>query len=556
MMIWPRCAIATAVALALGFGANAQTAGPADDFVHVVRRGDTVIGISQRLLMEPSQWRRVAQYNRLINPNRIMPSQEIRIPLDLLRATAGTVTVISATGDVKISGSGKPAAASVAALGSTLAEGAQVLTGKNGYATLKLADGSTVRVQADSQVQVSKVRNYPDTGILESVFNLVAGRLESLVSKVSGTNAQPRQSIKTRLGSMGVRGTEFRVAMDEPAGQARSEVLEGAVAVAAADTTAEGKRVTAGFGSIVDANKVVSDPVALLGAPRTEGLPTLLERTLLRFPLSGVDGARGYRAQIARDKDFGIVIAEAVVTTPELRFTDIADGNYFLRVRGVDARGLEGQDATHAFRLKARPEPPLISVPVAKGKVRGKEVEFKWSENPEAATYHLQVARDAAFKSLAHENTAVKNTTATVSNLPLGDYFWRVASLRRDGDRGPYGDVAGFTLLAPPAQPEPPSVGDSEIQFRWSGEPGQKFEFQMADNAQFAKPLMTRNLERPALDLPRPGPGTYFMRFRAIDADGFIGPYSSAQRFSVPPCIMDSNSRCIGTLHGIVSPVQ
>ena len=60
----------------------------------------------------------------------------------------------------------------------------------------------------------------------------------------------------------------------------------------------------------------------------------------------------------------------------------------------------------HAFTLKARPEPPLVSTPAAKGKVRTAEVEFKWSENAEAGTYHLQVARDAAFRDIAFEDKA------------------------------------------------------------------------------------------------------------------------------------------------------
>ena len=88
---------------------------------------------------------------------------------------------------------------------------------------------------------------------------------------------------------------------------------------------------------------------------------------------------------LARDAAFNTVVAEIVAATPELRATNIADGSYFMRVRAVDARGLEGIEATHAFTLKARPEPPLVSVPPRKGKVRASMVEFKWSENSEAS---------------------------------------------------------------------------------------------------------------------------------------------------------------------------
>jgi hypothetical protein len=34
--------------------------------------------------------------------------------------------------------------------------------------------------------------------------------------------------------------------------------------------------------------------------------------------------------------------------------------------------------------------------------------------------------------------------------------------------------------------------------------------------------------------VPLPSHGTYYMRYRAIDPDGFVGPYIAAQRFQVP----------------------
>ena len=200
------------VAMAAFVGAAA--ANPADDYVYAVRSGDTVIGLSQRLLKDPAQWRDVASYNRMPNPNQISPRQQVRIPLEFLRTGPAAATLASVEGDVKVS-TGAGVSSSVAALGASLAEGAEVVTGKNGYATLKLADGSTVRVQSGTQMQVSRLRSYPDAGILESALSVVVGRVESLIAKFTKDSAtQPRHSVNTRLAAMGVRGTEFRVTMD------------------------------------------------------------------------------------------------------------------------------------------------------------------------------------------------------------------------------------------------------------------------------------------------------------------------------------------------------
>lgn len=520
--------MAIAVAMLFHSGYVAATG----DYVYRIVKGDTLIGLSSRLLNVPEDWAKVARHNRLPNPNYIVPGNELRVPLTLLKSALVHATVTYAVGDVKVStGNGAPSA--VAALGATLGEGAMVITGKDGYATLRLQDGSTVRVQSASQVQVERMRTYPDVGLLESAVRLITGRVVSLVQKFrSDEKMETRHDVKTPVANLAVRGTEFRVAVDDQ-GLTRGEVLDGAVSVTA-DGTTSGKRLDAGFGAVVDARKTVSDPIALLAAPNVSQLAPLQERTILRFPLPAIAGAQGYRAQVARDAGFNTVVAEIVSATPELRATNIDDGSYFMRVRAVDARGLEGRDATHAFKLKARPEPPLVTAPAAKGKVRATEVEFKWAENTAAATYHLQIARDPSFKTVVHENKAVPGGLVSVAKLPVGEYFWRVASLRKDGDRGPYGDVSAFTLLPPPAQPEPPRIDATGIQFRWSGEPGQTFEFELANEAKFVKPIMVQKVTSPELTLPLPNRGAYYMRFRAIDADGFVGPYTAAQRFVVP----------------------
>ena len=502
------------------------------DYVYRIVRGDTFIGLSSRLLNTPDDWPKVARHNRLPNPNYILPHATLRIPLALLKTVLADATVTHVVGDVKVSSGG--ATPSVATLGAALGEGATVITGKDGYATLRLQDGSTVRVQSATQMWVERMRTYPGAGILESAMQVISGRVTSLVQKFRPEEKkETRHGVKTPLANLAVRGTEFRVTMDGQSRETRGEVLEGAVVIGTDDSLA-GKHLNAGFGSVVDASKSVSDPIALLAAPIVTQLAKLQERTIVRFPLPAVPGASSYRGQVARDEAFNVVVAEIVSSSPELRIADVADGGYFFRVRAVDTRGLEGRDATHAFTLKARPEPPAITAPVTKGKVRATEVEFKWAENTEAATYHLQIANDASFQSLVYENNVVKGGQVSVAKLALGEYFWRVASLRKDGDRGPYGDISSFALLSPPAVPEPPMIDASGIQFRWAGEPGQTFEFQMANNLKFEKPILVQTLAGPEIMLPYPNHGTYYMRFRAIDPDGFVGPFIAPQRFQVP----------------------
>jgi hypothetical protein len=115
-----------------------------------------------------------------------------------------------------------------------------------------------------------------------------------------------------------------------------------------------------------------------------------------------------------------------------------------------------------------------------------------------------------------------------------GDYVWRAASVRADGDRGPWGDPQRFKLLPAPADPDPPRIDDKQLTFTWPAEPGQTFEFELARDERFEHGVTTRKLDVPTAVLERPEPGTYFMRVRATDPDGFVGPYTATQRFEVP----------------------
>ena len=103
-------------------------------------------------------------------------------------------------------------------------------------------DGSVVRVQSGTEMQVERQRNYPDVGILESVMKVISGRVESLVQKFRSGDTketkQTRHSINTQLANLAVRGTEYRVTMDPKTTETRGEVLSGAVAVVAGVTAA------------------------------------------------------------------------------------------------------------------------------------------------------------------------------------------------------------------------------------------------------------------------------------------------------------------------------
>ncbi len=541
-------AIMLACSAGLG-GVHHQVSAAADGsfYRHQARAGDTLIGLGQALLVRPADWPQVARLNRIDNPRRIPIGASIRIPVALMKSRPVQGAVLAVVGDATLAPArGK---ATPAQVGAAITPGTEIKTGANGYVTVQLADGSVLRIQSATTAQVERSNHYESAGFFASTLRLIQGRLEALVAHMTG--GEPRFEVKTPQALLGVRGTDFRISVDEAKQVTRSEVLEGAVSVGAtAGPRQSAQWLAAGFGTQVNQRQGAAAPVKLPPAPDLSVVSALHERILVRINMPPVPGATLYRAQVADDASFRHVQSEVTSATPELRFANLPDAHYHLRVRVANAQGIEGPDALRPFQLKARPEPPTASLPTPGSKVRASTVALAWAEQPQAARYHLQIAQDARFDHLLHDDSTLQATRQDVA-LPVGDYVWRVASIRPDGDHGPFGDPQSFQLKAPPPQPEPPKVDEQFLYFNWSTEPGQTFEFQLATDEAFQHLLLAQALPEPTIKVARPDQGgRLFIRYKAIDADGFIGPFTAPQAITLPRCVQDGSGLCLRTGHG------
>jgi hypothetical protein len=519
--------VACALALLPGPRAAAAAEPPAAEPAHLYTAvpGDTLIGLGRRFLVEPSRWPALARANALRDPDHIAAGTVLRIPLGLMRTEAVAAEVIGVVGQVQA--------------GQTVPEGGEVSTGADGHATLRLVDGTLLRLRPGSRLHLSESRRLRDAPGVRSGVRLEQGRVE--IEAAPAPAGRPGFKIDTPQGVLAVRGTEFRVAADAAEAVTRGEVLGGTVVFTGrADGAAE--PVPSGYGAVIGAGGQVAPPVRLLQRPDTAALPALQERLLMRFALAPIVGAAAYRGQIARDASFDQVVADLTTATPELRFAELPDGDYVLRVRGIDAQGLEGEDADHRFRLKARPEPPLPSAPAPGAVIYGGRVEFAWAANPQAQGYRLQLGTEAGFAAPLRDLDELRSLSTVLEGLPPGRYQWRLASVRGGADRGPWGVPRSFELRPLPPQPKPPTVGDRSIGFSWEGAPGQTFEFQLARDAAFTRIVLERTLDTPGVELPLPGSGRFHMRLRARDADGFVGPYTTPQYFDVPNCLRIAGS--------------
>lgn len=513
-----------AVMVALVAGTGELRAQPADGatVTYLTREGDTLIGLGERILIRPGDWTALQRINGIKNPRAIPVGTPLRIPVALLKTADAPGKVLAVAGDARINGA-------PAVVGAPVASGAQLVTGAAGAVTIALADGSQITLQPQSELQVNRAKSFAGMGVFDSLMKLLFGRVET---RVNPQRQGDRFEIETSTASLAVRGTVFRVGADSDGKASTSEVLEGKIA-AGSPAVSQPVLVPEGFGTRVERGQPPLPPVKLLPAPDVSALPRLQDRVLVRFSLPPVTGAASYRSQISRDKEFRDLVADQQLSSPDFRFSELADGRYFLRARAVDRLGIEGSDAVHAFSLKARPEPPLLATPAARSKVLAGAVPFAWSQPVAAGRFRLQVARDAAFRDVLIDNHSVATNQFSASIEAQGQYHWRVASITPDGDVGPFGDAQMFDVRPATATLPAPAETADGLGFSLTAEPGQTLHFQVARDGDFRNIVSEQTFASPNVTLAKPGAGEYFIRYRTVDADGFTGPYSAAQRVTI-----------------------
>jgi len=273
-------------------------------------------------------------------------------------------------------------------------------------------------------------------------------------------------------------------------------------------------------------------------APDLSGVPRLFDHLPVRWRLPG---ALAVRVQVADDAAFDhIQFDQHVDAGDEVYIPQLADGSWHLRVRSISPEGLEGVDAVRDFQLLARPEAPVLIEPPAGAKRPVGEVLLRWTRNPDAATFVLEVARDARFDDVAlydehvHGETAVFHPVDSDFGAADGVYWWRVRSIGADGRRGAWSEAQAMVLRPTPRAPLGRLSPDgAAVELHWGGHPEDRAEVELATDAAFAQIVARGDFDNAGGRLARPAPGTYFARYRYVEPDGFKTAWSPPVRIEV-----------------------
>jgi hypothetical protein len=441
--------------LALSLAVPSAWAAMTEPFIsYTVQPKDTLQGLTRSLLNDPAQWPEVARLNGLKNANIIRPGQVIEVPKSLLNLAsqphiAAPGKILSVQGDVTLGGQKVQA-------GAIVPEGARLQTAAGSSAVVMLGDGSRIQLMPKTLAEVVTQHSYAlrdpsssaSTTWFSGAIRLVEGVLDALADKK--TLRMTPLEVSTPTSLVGVRGTQFRVAYEDPAtGVARTEVLEGKVRT---DNTKQntGAEVGGGFGAALKPQEREIKVVALLPALADAQLPAQVLRSdtapNAAWTVGALAGAAGYRAQFASDSGFAQIQSDVKSATPALDVSSLANGSYYARVRGIDPAGIEGFDAVKQIEIKTVRTsvwPNEISIGAVAQLIPNGVLLKVYNQSPDMPRQlGIQLASDAAFTQ--DLQTAVMGPDATVA-LPsmLPGTRWYV----RFSDAGVSSPV--FTLDAP-----------------------------------------------------------------------------------------------------------
>lgn len=350
----------------------------------VVRPGDTLWSISNTYLKDPTKWNDLLKYNRLpsSDPTRALPGMELKVPVSLIKEQYRAAKLVYSLNEVLFRRTG-------------------VSDWQNVALKMDLFKNDTLRTRADARADVrfytGEILNlYPNSiavlrppGKKNTDVELLAGEMRGLRSRV--VTASARITPKTKDTEFGARLKDDLTTL--------VQVYKGK-----ADVEAQGKtvEVSAGFAAEVKMDMPPSDPVKLPAMPELEpGAQTALASSggtrlkteggvvslNIKKGLKGPDSAAAAAAPKDRDLTKGIPDA----------------GN--VNDKNIDANEIV----------------KMISV-----------------ANP-VQSYHLQVARDQNFTSLALDKNYDAFASIDLNELlPPGNYYMRIALVDLLGFEGKF----------------------------------------------------------------------------------------------------------------------
>ncbi len=395
---------------------QAQTAADQERAEYTFKRGDTLIELAAKYLRKASDYRTVQRLNRISNPRMIPVGKTIRIPFRLLKYRSSEASLSAFRGNVSIVSSGRRLAPEK---GLDIVEGSQLATSASSFLTLRLEDGSRISMPSNSNVRITRLRHILLTDSIDYEIAVDKGRIRSKVIPLD--KKADRYRVRTPVAVSAVRGTDYRTRVDTATGSAFSETVEGKIDVAVGEDIGAGEALSVPAGTGASAS--VTGSLAkenLLPPPELLNPAKVQSEAQLEFQVAPGAGALGHQIVVSTDAGFIDIIAEQKNDGTEISVPGLPDGRYYAKATAISQSGFEGMPAAYTFKRQLS----TLSGSAGKGDFG---YRFKWDgEGNGTRIYRFQLMEGTKQAIPIVDEDGLVDDVLTLSDLPVGDYYWRV----------------------------------------------------------------------------------------------------------------------------------
>jgi len=347
-----------------------------------VMPGDTLHGISEKYLQDPSRWPEIYKYNESLikNPDLILPAMTIMVPVELVKVYLRPAKMIFFQNDVRAMRRGE-AEWLRAKLDMELYDEDTVRTLVRSYAKVDFPTGEVLRIGENSMMVLK-----PEEAGKEEI-RLLQGELDSSKAKVLTVSAVVEPKVVP-----GSEAPQFKTRLKD------DKTTEVAVYKGEVSVTGAGKKVDvfAGLGTKVKLNQEPLEPFKLPPPPSGEELARMQKEMALpegftsgeiafsfkvpqgqtpKLEISEVESVAQKEAveqisvspirychlQVARDIEFKYLVREEKGESVDWRSAVLPDGEYYWRIAFINEDGVEGT-FSEVRKITVDSAPPEIEI--------------------------------------------------------------------------------------------------------------------------------------------------------------------------------------------------
>lgn len=335
-----------------------------------VQSGDTIWTFSNLYLKGVDAWKEVVKINKVSEPKALQPDTVLKIPTHLIRLLPeqarcenvfGKPTLKTVKGSLRLIESGD-----------FVGVGDHIQTARDQSLTLRLSDGSLIRVEPDTSLLVGQLGRSMFRKLNFTDFEVLKGKIQATVTTQKGGD---RFVIRNQTALAGVRGTEFSFASFH--NRAILEVHDGKVAYLALHGNASEKLLSTGEVGLIDENGSI-----LVGrtrpAPELKAKSTIQVADQVYLDFTGRDVPSGGQFKVYLDKspNFQSPFQLFPTSVNSVELGDLPTSIYWVRLSTLSPDGTESEPVE--VQIDRIQPPPGRSVAVYKVDSKTRSVRFDW----------------------------------------------------------------------------------------------------------------------------------------------------------------------------------